>query len=92
VKLGLVASLAGRNATGCGIIGADTRPKWREQPARESLTGAHWQEPTSKGVEDVDAEMIVSVLSAIAIAANSRCWHLGVGPFACNVGRGRLSD
>jgi hypothetical protein len=42
---------------------------------------------TSKGAEDVDAEMIVSVLSAIAIAANSRCW-----PFACNIGRGRLFD
>jgi hypothetical protein len=26
--------------TRCGIIGADARPNWREQPARESLTGA----------------------------------------------------
>jgi hypothetical protein len=26
--------------TKCGIIGADARPNWREQPARESLTGA----------------------------------------------------
>jgi hypothetical protein len=29
--------------TGCGIIGADARPHWREQPRRESLTGAQWQ-------------------------------------------------
>jgi hypothetical protein len=26
--------------TGCGIVGADARPNRREQPARESLTGA----------------------------------------------------
>jgi hypothetical protein len=26
--------------TGCGIIGADARPNWSEQPKRESLTGA----------------------------------------------------
>jgi hypothetical protein len=26
--------------TRCGIIGANARPNWREQPARESLTGA----------------------------------------------------
>ena len=25
--------------THCGIIGADARPNWREQPARESLSG-----------------------------------------------------
>jgi hypothetical protein len=25
--------------TRCGIIGADARPNWREQPARESLSG-----------------------------------------------------
>ena len=24
----------------CGIIGANARPNWQEQPARESLTGA----------------------------------------------------
>ena len=29
--------------TKCGIIGADARPNWQEQPARESLTGARWQ-------------------------------------------------
>jgi hypothetical protein len=29
--------------TRCGIIGADARPNWREQPARESLTGAQWR-------------------------------------------------
>jgi hypothetical protein len=28
--------------TKCGIIGADARPNWLEQPARESLTGAQW--------------------------------------------------
>jgi len=28
--------------TGCGIVGADVRPNWREQPARPSLTGAQW--------------------------------------------------
>jgi hypothetical protein len=26
--------------TRCGIVGADARPNWREQPTRESLTGA----------------------------------------------------
>jgi hypothetical protein len=25
--------------TGCGIIGADARPNWKEQPPRERLTG-----------------------------------------------------
>jgi hypothetical protein len=29
--------------TRCGIIGADARPNWREQPARESLTGVQWR-------------------------------------------------
>jgi hypothetical protein len=29
--------------TRCGIIGADARPDWREQPARESLTGVQWR-------------------------------------------------
>jgi hypothetical protein len=28
--------------TGCGIIGADARPNWKQQPARESLTGVQW--------------------------------------------------
>jgi hypothetical protein len=29
--------------TGCGIIGADARPRWREQPPRETLTGIQWR-------------------------------------------------
>jgi hypothetical protein len=29
--------------TACGIIGADARPNWKEQPARESLMGAQWR-------------------------------------------------
>jgi hypothetical protein len=29
--------------TGCGIVGADARPNWKEQPQRESLTGIQWQ-------------------------------------------------
>jgi hypothetical protein len=29
--------------TRCGIIGADARPNWREQPARETLTGVQWR-------------------------------------------------
>jgi hypothetical protein len=28
--------------TKCGIIGADVRPNWQEQPPRESLTGRRW--------------------------------------------------
>ena len=28
--------------TGCGIVGADARPNWKEQPQRESLTGVQW--------------------------------------------------
>jgi hypothetical protein len=29
--------------TRCGIIGADARPNWKEQSARESLTGVQWR-------------------------------------------------
>jgi hypothetical protein len=29
--------------TRCGIIGADARPNWREQPPRESLSGVQWR-------------------------------------------------
>jgi hypothetical protein len=29
--------------TGCGIIGADARPNWKEQPPRESLSGMQWR-------------------------------------------------
>jgi hypothetical protein len=29
--------------TGCGIVGADARPNWQEQPPRESLTGVQWR-------------------------------------------------
>ena len=29
--------------TRCGIIGADARPNWKEQPARETLTGVQWR-------------------------------------------------
>jgi hypothetical protein len=29
--------------TSCGIAGADERPNWQEQPARESLSGAPWR-------------------------------------------------
>ena len=29
--------------TRCGIIGADVRPNWREQPQRESLTEVQWR-------------------------------------------------
>jgi hypothetical protein len=29
--------------TKCETIGADARPNWREQPARESLTGVQWR-------------------------------------------------
>ena len=28
--------------TRCGIIGADARPNWQEQPPRETLTGVQW--------------------------------------------------
>jgi hypothetical protein len=28
---------------GCGIIGADARPNWKEQPPRETLTGVQWR-------------------------------------------------
>jgi hypothetical protein len=34
----------GRAATpNCGIIGADARPHWQEQPPRETLTGVQWR-------------------------------------------------
>jgi hypothetical protein len=29
--------------TTCGIIGADARPNWQEQPPRETLTGVQWR-------------------------------------------------
>jgi hypothetical protein len=29
--------------TGCGIIGADARPNWKEQPPRQTLTGVQWR-------------------------------------------------
>jgi hypothetical protein len=29
--------------TRCGIIGADARPNWREQPPRETLTDVQWR-------------------------------------------------
>jgi hypothetical protein len=29
--------------TRCGIIGADARTNWQEQPQRESLTGVQWR-------------------------------------------------
>ena len=29
--------------TRCGIIGADARPNWQEQPERETLTGVQWR-------------------------------------------------
>jgi hypothetical protein len=29
--------------TTCGIIGADARPHWQEQPPRETLTGVQWR-------------------------------------------------
>jgi hypothetical protein len=29
--------------TSCGIVGADARPNWKEQPPRETLTGAQWR-------------------------------------------------
>jgi hypothetical protein len=29
--------------TSCGIIGADARPNWREQPPRETLFGVQWR-------------------------------------------------
>jgi hypothetical protein len=29
--------------TRCGIVGADARPNWREQPAHESLSGVQWR-------------------------------------------------
>ena len=29
--------------TQCGLIGADARPNWKEQPPTESLTGKQWR-------------------------------------------------
>jgi hypothetical protein len=29
--------------TSCGVVGADARPNWLDQPERESLTGKQWQ-------------------------------------------------
>jgi hypothetical protein len=29
--------------TSCGIVGADARPNWKEEPPRESLTGVQWR-------------------------------------------------
>jgi hypothetical protein len=27
----------------CGIVGADPRPNWKDQPERPTLTGTQWQ-------------------------------------------------
>jgi hypothetical protein len=29
--------------TNCGIVGADARPNWQEQPQLENLTGVRWR-------------------------------------------------
>jgi hypothetical protein len=29
--------------TGCGIVGANARPNWKEQSPREMLTGVQWR-------------------------------------------------
>jgi hypothetical protein len=29
--------------TRCGIVGADARPNWKEQPPQETLTGVQWR-------------------------------------------------
>jgi hypothetical protein len=29
--------------TGCGIVGANARPNWKEPPPRETLTGVQWR-------------------------------------------------
>jgi hypothetical protein len=29
--------------TSCGIVGADARPNWNEQPPRETPTGVQWR-------------------------------------------------
>jgi hypothetical protein len=29
--------------TGCGVVGADARPNWMEQPRRESLARVQWR-------------------------------------------------
>jgi hypothetical protein len=39
----VAAPTFGPVCTSCGIVGADTRPNWKEQPARESLTGVQWR-------------------------------------------------
>jgi hypothetical protein len=31
--------------TRCGILGADARPTWSENPKRESLIGVQWRKP-----------------------------------------------
>jgi hypothetical protein len=28
----------------CGIVGADARPNWKDQPSRPSLTGVQWSD------------------------------------------------
>jgi hypothetical protein len=39
-----VSSFGPRMAcTRCGIIDADARPNWQEQPPRETLTGVQWR-------------------------------------------------
>jgi hypothetical protein len=35
--------------TSCGIVGADARPNWQEQPQRETLTGYNGEPPRTAG-------------------------------------------
>jgi hypothetical protein len=43
-RRGRPAELAGASGPpGSGIVGTDARSNWREQPARETLTGVQWR-------------------------------------------------
>ena len=54
--------------TRCGIIGADARPNWQEQPQRESLTGAQARgRPArlNRNVQHADGEQVDFRLSLV---------------------------
>jgi hypothetical protein len=67
----------GMVCTGCGIVGADARPNWKEQPPRESLTGGNSEaefriasmNAAAHNVEPLtaDGSMRMFILLAVAI-------------------------
>src|ERR1700690_2325831 len=62
--------------TQCGIIGADARPNWREQPQRESLTGTQWRGEQSDH-DEAPKRSVVPDCRVARSAAGHMAWCCG---------------